>query len=72
MACVLCPVFVYMRVVLGLNKLQNGVILFQNLEIPKYTFYRGSNFECHCELYYNDVTVTSFINIKASRKEQRR
>jgi len=32
----------------------------------KYTFCRGFNFEYSLEFYYDDVTVTSFINIRYS------
>jgi len=37
------------------------------MKIPKYTFCRGCNSEYDCmsyEFYYDDVTVTSFINIR--------
>ena len=52
----------------SINKLQNSVILlfFQIKKIWKIHFVRNLILSISCEFYYNDVTMTSFINIKYS------
>jgi len=48
------------------NKLQNSVILlvFQILKIQNIRFVGNLILSSSCEFYDDDVTVTSFINIK--------
>jgi len=50
----------------SINKLQNTVILlvFQILKIRSIHFVGNLILSTSCELYYDDVTMTSFINIK--------
>jgi len=49
-----------------INKLQNSVILlvFQVLKIRNICFVRNLTLNSTYEFYNDDVTVTSFINIK--------
>jgi len=49
-----------------MNKLQNNVIplVFQILKIWNIRFVRNLILSSSCEFYDDDVTVTSFINIK--------
>jgi len=37
---------------------------FQNMKNPKYALCREFNFNTSCESDYDDITMTSFINIK--------
>jgi len=50
----------------SINKLQNSVILlvFQILKIRNIRFVGNSILSSSCKFYDDDVTVTSFINIK--------
>jgi len=52
----------------SINKLQNSTILrvFQILKIRNIRFVRNLIRSSSCEFYDDDVTVTSFINIKYS------
>jgi len=47
----------------SIYKLQNG-IHFQNMKNPKYRFVHNLILNNSCDLYYNDVTVTSFVDDK--------
>jgi len=48
------------------NKLQNGIILliFKIYKIRNIGFVRNLILNNSCEFYYDDVTVTSFVNDK--------
>ena len=50
----------------SINKLQNSIIsvIFEVWKNPKIRFVRNFMLNTSCELYYDDVTVTSFIDIK--------
>ena len=50
----------------SVNKLQNSVILlvFQIKKIQNIHFVGNLILCTSCEFYYDDITVTSFINIK--------
>jgi len=50
----------------SINKLQNSVIplVFQILKIWNIRFVGNLILSSNCEFYYDDVTVTSFVNIK--------
>jgi len=52
----------------SINKLQNGVILliFKMWQFRKIRFVGILILNTSCEFYYDDVTVTSFINIRYS------
>ena len=77
------PRYVYALCIYGgrpINKLQNGIILliFKIWIIRNIGFVRNLIVNNSCEFYYDDITVTSFVNdkmatlpLKASRKEQR-
>jgi len=63
--------FVYCCIVLmyegrSINKLQNSIILlvFQMYKIKNIHFVGNLILSTSCEFYYDDVTVTLFINIK--------
>jgi len=45
-----------------INKLQNGIILFQNMKNPKYRFVRNFILNNSCEFYYDDVTAIFIVN----------
>ena len=49
-----------------INKLQNGIILliFKYKKIRNIGFVRNLILNNRCEFYYDDVTVTSFVNDK--------
>ena len=49
-----------------INKLQNGIILliFKIWKIRNIGFVRNLIMNNICEFYYDDVTVTSFVNYK--------
>jgi len=50
----------------SINKLQNSIIsvIFKVWKNPNIRFVRNFMLSTSCELYYGDVTVTSFIDIK--------
>jgi len=50
----------------AINKLQNSFILlvFQTLKVRNIRFVGNLILSSSCEFYANDVTVTSFTNIK--------
>jgi len=49
-----------------INKLQNGIILliFEMWKIRNIRFVRNLILSNSCEFYYDDVSVTSFVNNK--------
>jgi len=57
----------------SINKLQNSIILviFKVWKKSNIRFVRNFMLSTSCVLYYDDVTVTSFINIKCGRQRCR-
>jgi len=50
----------------SMNKLQNGVIVlvFKMWKFPNIRFVGNLILSTTCEFYFDDVTVTSFMNIR--------